>query len=67
LFGTLIVLFLLPAFLTGIESLRQVALRVRSDFIKLLPDPRTALSAGRVRRMTQTDPTASPRTGGNES
>jgi multidrug efflux pump subunit AcrB len=67
LFGTLIVLFLLPAFLTGIESLRQVALRVRSDFIKLLPDPLTALSAGRVRRMTQTDPTASPGTGGNDS
>jgi multidrug efflux pump subunit AcrB len=62
LFGTLIVLLLLPAFLTGIESLRQLALRVRSDFIKLIPDPRIVLEAGRVRRMTQTDPTASPGT-----
>jgi multidrug efflux pump subunit AcrB len=60
LFGTFIVLFLLPAFLTGIETLRQLAMRVRSDFIKLLPDPRTALAAGRIRRMTQTDPTAMP-------
>jgi multidrug efflux pump subunit AcrB len=67
LFGTLIVLFLLPAFLTGIESLRQLAWRVRSDFIKLMPDPGTALGAGRVRRMTQTDPTATPRTGGQKS
>ena len=67
LFGTVIVLFLLPAFLTGIETLRQLAVRVRSDFIKLLPDPRTALAAGRIRRMTQTDPTAMPRTEGDQS
>jgi len=67
LFGTLIVLFLLPAFLTGIETLRQLAMRVRSDFIKLLPDPRTALAAGRIRRMTKADPTAMPRTEGDQS
>jgi multidrug efflux pump subunit AcrB len=67
LFGTFIVLFLLPTFLTGVESLRQLAMRIRSDFIKLLPDPRTALAAGRVRRMTQTDPTAMPRSKGDQS
>ena len=62
LFGTLIVLLLLPTFLTGLESLRQMASRVSSQFIRLLPDPRTALAAGRIRRMTQDDPTARPGT-----
>ncbi len=60
LFGTLIVLLLLPAFLTGIELLRSFAARIRSDIERLLPEPMTALAAGRVRRMTQTDPSAPP-------
>jgi multidrug efflux pump subunit AcrB len=66
LFGTFIVLLLLPASLTGIEWLRQAGARVRSDFVRLLPDPRTALGAGRARRMTQDDPTATPQPGGKE-
>jgi multidrug efflux pump subunit AcrB len=67
LFGTLIVLLLLPAVLTGIELLRSFATRIRSDFIRLIPDPRTALNAGRVRRMTQNDPTAPVRSSGDAS
>jgi len=67
LFGTLIVLLLLPAFLTGIELLRSFATRIRSDFIRLIPDPRTALNAGRARRMTQNDPTSPVRSSGDAS
>ena len=67
LFGTLIVLLLLPAFLTGIESLRQLALRVRSDVGKLIPDPRLAVNASRARRLTREDPAASPGTRGQET
>ena len=66
-FGTFIVLLLLPAFLTGIESLRQVLARVHSDFRARLPDIGAVLNAGRARRMTQADPTASPGTGGRRS
>ncbi len=58
-FGTLIVLVLLPSFLVGIEALRQRLAEVKSDFLKLLPDPMAALTLGRVRRMTQDDPTLS--------
>jgi len=56
-FGTLIVLVLLPASLTGIEQLRQLTVNVHSNFSKLIPEPVVALAAGRVRRMTQNDPT----------
>ena len=66
LFGTLIVLFLLPAFLTGIETLSQFSKRVRSNLIKLVPDSQTAFAAGRIRRMTQTDPTAMPQGKGDK-
>ena len=67
LFGTFIVLFLLPTFLTGIETLRQLAMRIRSYFIKLLPDPVVAFTAGRVRHMTHDDPTAASGTGGDKT
>lgn len=62
LFGTLIVLLLLPAFLTGLESLRQLAMRVKSYFAQLMPDSGNALGAGLIRRMTQDDPAAQPGT-----
>jgi multidrug efflux pump subunit AcrB len=58
LFGTFIVLFLLPAFLTGLESLRQKALRIQGNFAKLLATPKQILAASRSRRYTQNDPTA---------
>ncbi len=67
LFGTVIVLLLLPAVLTGVEALRQFALRVRSQFLELLPDTGFALKAGRERHLTQTDPAASPGTRGQAS
>jgi hypothetical protein len=67
LFGTLIVLFLLPAFLTGAESMRQRTLRIRSYFIAMLPNPGETLNAARVRRMTENDPTAAPGTRGEGS
>lgn len=67
LFGTVIVLVLLPAFLTGIEGVRQLAVSVQSRLRKLLPDSATALSAGRVRRMTQNDPTFSTGSQGERS
>jgi multidrug efflux pump subunit AcrB len=67
LFGTVIVLLLLPAFLTGIESLRQFAAGVRSQFFVLLPDPGIAVKAGRERHLTQADPSASPGTRGQTS
>jgi len=67
LFGTLIVLLLLPASLTGIEWLRKVAAGVRSDFIRLIPDIRTTLEAGRVRRLTRNDFVASSKSRSQES
>lgn len=67
LFGTVIVLLLLPAFLTGIELLRSFIVRVRSDFVRLIPDPRTAFSAGSARRMTQNDPTSPVASSGDSS
>lgn len=67
LFGTVIVLVLLPAFLVGIESIRQKLAGVRSDFAKLIPDPVMALATGRVRRMTQDDPTLSAGDAGDRS
>jgi len=63
-FGTLIVLFLLPAMLTGIESLRQIFARVRSNIIAMLPEDRGAIFAGISRRFTHEDP-ASPTTNSN--
>jgi len=67
LFGTLIVLVLLPALLTGIERLRQLAAGVRSNVARIMPDIRTALGAGRVRRMTQDDPLARTDSGEQQS
>jgi multidrug efflux pump subunit AcrB len=64
-FGTLIVLFLLPAFLTGVESLRQRFANIRSQVRSMLPDPAQVLSANRARRMTHNDPATSTETGGN--
>jgi len=67
LFGTLIVLFLLPVFLTGMESLRQFATRVRGSVIGLLPDEISTFGAGLARRLTRKDPTAMPGTKGEAS
>ena len=67
LFGTLIVLFLLPVFLTGMEKLRQFATRVRSSVLGLMPDEISTFSAGLARRMTRRDPTAMPGTKGGLS
>jgi hypothetical protein len=61
------VLLLLPASLTGIEWLRKVAAGVRSDFIRLIPDIRTTLEAGRVRRLTRNDFVASSKSRSQES
>jgi len=63
MFGTLIVLFLLPAFLTGLESLHIKANRITSDFKTRLPDPAEVIAAGRTRFMTRLDPTATNETG----
>jgi multidrug efflux pump subunit AcrB len=57
LFGTFIVLFLLPAFLTGLETLRQKGLQVRSQFQELLHTPATLLKSEFPRRYTRPDPT----------
>jgi multidrug efflux pump subunit AcrB len=57
LFGTFIVLFLLPAFLTGLETLRQKGLQVRSQFRELLHTPATLLKSEFPRRYTRPDPT----------
>lgn len=60
-FGTLIVLFLLPAFLTGIENLRQRFNRVRSEMQESFNDPSESLNTGTARDMTYNDPaTANP-------
>jgi multidrug efflux pump subunit AcrB len=63
-FGTLIVLFLLPAFLASVESLRQKFASVRGEVEQILPSAGSVLNAGRVRPMTHNDPSATPGTGG---
>ena len=55
-FGRLIVLFLLPAFLTAVESLRQRLANVRGQVSGLMPDAAQILTAGRARRLTRDDP-----------
>jgi len=64
LFGTFIVLLLLPALLTGIESLRQTLLNVRSDLVALLPANKLAIFSGLAARMTRRDPATSNASGG---
>jgi multidrug efflux pump subunit AcrB len=67
LFGTMIVLFLLPAFLTGLESIRQKFLRIKSNFKALAISPAQILNAGRAKRHTRNDPTARVNAGGDSS
>ena len=64
LFGTFLVLMLLPASLVGIEYARQLTVNVKSNLGKLVPDPVLALATGRVRRMTATGPDPVQRTPG---
>lgn len=61
IFGTFIVLFLLPAFLVSIESLRAKYATVHSDFARRLKSrmPAMAVASGSPSRMTREDPTAS--------
>ena len=60
IFGTFIVLFLLPAFLVAIESLRTRYATVHSDFARRLRTriPAMAVASGSPARMTRDDPTA---------
>ncbi|MDH3977257.1 MAG: efflux RND transporter permease subunit [Gammaproteobacteria bacterium] len=66
MFGTLIVLFLLPAFLTGLESLQVKANRISSDFKTRMPDPTDVIEASRTRFMTRLDPTATTKPGSKD-
>ena len=61
IFGTFIVLFLLPAFLVGIESLRARFARVHSDFSRRLRarEPAAAVASGSPAVMTTEDPMSS--------
>jgi len=63
LFGTVIVLVLLPATLVGIERLRQLTAGVHSNLSKLVPVPAIALAISRVRRLTSRDPAFPDRSG----
>ncbi|MDJ0929268.1 MAG: efflux RND transporter permease subunit, partial [Gammaproteobacteria bacterium] len=58
IFATGIVLFLLPAFLVGLESLRARITAVRSDVTKQapMPTPAMALAAEQSRTLTVDDP-----------
>lgn len=67
LFGTLIVLFLLPVILSGLEALRQRANSVHSVFTSYIPNSETVLDALRIRRFIHRDPTTADSTGGNNS
>ena len=67
MFGTLIVLFLLPAFLTGLESLRQRFNRIETNTRPFLPDTDDLLEILRHRRLTRHDPSTVQSTGGNSS
>ena len=60
IFGTFIVLFLLPAFLVSIESLRSKYATVHSDFARRLRTrvPAMAVASGSPARMTREDPAA---------
>ncbi|MGI9290585.1 MAG: efflux RND transporter permease subunit [Gammaproteobacteria bacterium] len=66
LFGTLIVLLLLPVFLAGLEGIRQRANTIHSQFKNYLPDTATVLDAVRIRRLIHRDPTTADSTGGNK-
>ena len=59
IFGTSIVLFLLPAFLVGIENQRAKFTAIRSRFQRwpFLSSPASVLAAGTPHAMTATDPT----------
>ena len=65
LFGTFMVLFLLPVLLTGVESLRQLARKVHSNLVGVIPTTDDVINAGRSRQLTSKDPTAPPRGRGN--
>ena len=58
IFGTFIVLFLLPAFLVGTESLRARFAHVQSDFSRRLRSrqPAAAVATGTRASMTTEDP-----------
>jgi hypothetical protein len=60
IFGTLIVLFLLPTLLVSTETIRARLVGVRSDFSdRLRRRPATsAVAAGSPASLTQEDPTA---------
>jgi hypothetical protein len=65
IFGTFIVLFLLPTLLVSIESLRVRLMKVKSDFSKrLMPDARaSAIAAGNPATLTTEDPLSFSRWG----
>ena len=58
IFGTALVLILLPAILVLLESLRARALRIRSQFVDYLKTsmPAGALAVGSVKATSKSDP-----------